>query len=271
MVTERRLNSSSEFAVVVHDVASVFSDDLQQIVRQIEDLIGHGFACAVVPTWHGQIDERGLTDVISICSGCSEWMIHGMTHQRETGGGLVSWLTHRSDELAGINLAEIQERVSYSQEMILAATGKRPMGLVAPCWSLPVDLQRLTGINYAMGYNRLLTCFNDEDLVSSAASKQVAKQHKAVQLATWSYDWGRCTSAASILNLYPQLRFRFKQNISPCVVIHPADVGRGWLPVALQQIQKLLELGYRPVTPSKLLSAEWPSVMPDSTGSVSAL
>lgn len=236
------------FCVVLHDVAGGFQPEMRKIVEQVSDLLDGCFACAVVPSWHGEDDKHGMAEVVSVCGGCEEWMIHGMTHRRVSGGLFVSWLTNGSDEFGGMELAEIQERVLTSQENIRALTGIKSVGLVAPCWSLPVNPDELDGIDYVMGYNCLVPCRAN----ANAGKVPVA----TVRLATWSYDWGRIPSVASLVNVFPSWRFQLIQDVVPCVVIHPADVARGWLPVAASRIQKLLTLGYRPVTPQKLMLAE---------------
>lgn len=260
-----------KFCVVLHDVAAVFASELDLIVRQVKDLVDGNFSCAVVPQWHGHIDPAGLAKAVSICGDCSEWMIHGMTHQRQTGGGLVSWLTAAADEFGGLKRAEIQERLLVSQQNIQTVTGSRPVGLVAPCWNLPVNAESLTGIDYVMGYNRLQPCFQDADSVSGARREKLAEPRKVVRLATWSYDWGRLGSVASLVNCYPASRLRWTHDISPCVVIHPADVRRGWLPVAAQRIHKLLSLGYQSVTPCELLFGESQTTKRHPAESVRAL
>ena len=249
---------SPVFCVVLHDVAGVFRSEIREVVRQLKVLVGQHFTCAVVPQWHGQDDPQALSNVISTCEECAEWMIHGMTHLRETRGGLVSWLTKQADEFGGMKLSQIQERVSMCQRLIQAATGQKPVGLVAPCWSLPVRPQNLKQIDYVMGYRSLIRCDADVHLRPSISLRQQEARatgcHHEIPLATWSYDWGRFGSVASFVNLYSELRFRFHRHVVPCVVIHPADVNRNWLPVAIKKIQKLLEQGYQPVTPRMLLA-----------------
>lgn len=232
------------FCVVLHDVAAPFRLQVQQIVTQVFDFIGSRFACGVVPLWHGDRDEDGMAELISICGDCEEWMIHGVTHHRERGGRLVSWLTNGSDEFGGLQLAAIQKRVATSQAMIHDLTGILPTGLVAPCWSLPVSPNELSGIDFVMGYTRLMPCCRSEEQLPA----------DNIRLASWSYDWGRFGKVASLVNMFPELRSRIFTGIVPCVVIHPEDVVRGWLPVAIQKIEKLLNLGYQPVVPSKLMS-----------------
>ncbi|MEP3479378.1 MAG: hypothetical protein ABJZ55_09035 [Fuerstiella sp.] len=264
--------NSPAFCVVLHDVAGPFRIQIQHIVRQVFGLVGNRFACALVPAWHGHCDDAALAELISICGGCDEWLVHGMTHRRESdghggqsgtsrgtsrgfspgyGGRLVSWLTNGADEFGGLPLIQIQERVTRSQFIIRDLTGRLPTGLVAPCWSLPVRSNELKGIDYVMGYNGLVPCCRSENDQPEAT----------VRIASWSYDWGRFGKVASLVNLFPEVRFRSLTDIVPCVVIHPADVGRGWLPVAIRKIQKLLDLGYRPVVPASLMSARQASIL----------
>lgn len=227
------------FSVVIHDVATVFARQIDTIASAVRPLVGDQFACGVVPAWHGQSDSRKLARVIDLCGESGEWLVHGMTHQREHRGGIISWLTHRSDEFSGLEFSEIQSRVNDAAALIQELTGKIPVGLVAPCWRLPVDPKQLNGIDYVMGYHRLLPCSGEKQQVS---------------LATWSYDWGRFRQMASAVNLIPAVRFAFTTEVVPCVVIHPADVDRGWLPVAIRRIEWLLEREFSPVTPSQLLT-----------------
>lgn len=233
------IDGERRFCVVVHDVAGVFSSQVETIAKAVRPLIGGRFTCGIVPRWHGEFDSQKLTDVIRLCGECDEWLVHGMTHRRIGRGGLVSWLTNHSDEFRGLELSEIQNRVDGAAVLIQKFTEERPIGLVAPCWQLPVDPTLLNGIDYVMGYNNLVPCCADL---------------QQVPLATWSYDWGRFRRAASVVNAVPAVRLALLSAVVPCVVIHPADVGRGWLPVAIRRIKWLMEREYLPAVPSQLLT-----------------
>ncbi len=73
------------------------------------------------------------------------------------------------------------------------------------------------------------------------------------QLATSSYDWGWLRPAAWAGHELGFFRRWWNPDAVPCVVIHPADIRRGWLPRILRLMQQLLDEGRLPVVPRSLM------------------
>lgn len=233
--------ATTSFCVVLHDVAAPFQSEIRKVVDGIRPIIGSRFSAAIVPCWDGREDPSGLQAAIDICGECNEWMLHGLTHQRQRGRGLVSCLTGGLDEFSGLNAVEIQERLHRASRLIQQSTGSVPGGLVAPCWQLPVSASQLSGLQYVMGYHQLECCDG---------------KSPALPLATWSYDWGRIRRLTSAANLLPRIRSAMKPEVIPCVVIHPADVRRGDLGKAIRQISDFVQRGRTPLVPRQLLDIE---------------
>ena len=75
-----------------------------------------------------------------------------------------------------------------------------------------------------------------------------------LRLATWSWDCGvigLAGYAGEILGTALYLR----KNAIPCIVLHPNDVPRGFLPRILSRIRNFLDSGFNPV----LFRDLWPS------------
>ena len=227
----------SLFAVVVHDVTPLYLDELRAVFATVRGFVGSQFSCAVVPRWHGREFPGEETELTELLAECGEQLLHGWTHFRDRRPGLISRLTHRSDEFGGLSIREVQDRIDSGRDALQRLTGVAADGLVPPAWRLPVASTGLTGISYVMRYGRLESC----------ADERVFKR-----LATWSFDWGWLEHAAWGANGVSSAKHRLCSS-APCVAIHPVDVARGWLPRIARLIRRFLNRGYRPTTPSRLL------------------
>ncbi|MEZ6061030.1 MAG: hypothetical protein R3C19_11760 [Planctomycetaceae bacterium] len=233
--------ANSSLLVVFHDVAPVFEGELARAIAAVRRIVGSRFSCAAVPRWHGERPGQGIARMLEIAGECDEWLVHGLTHRREHSPGLVSRLTNRSDEFGGLTLAEIQQHIDAAKDELETVCGSKVHGLVPPAWQLPVAAVQLQRLSYVMGFRRLESCRD------GAIDRR---------LATWSYDWGWLKSAAWAGHAMGVAAWKLTSDAIPCVVIHPADVARGWLPFILKQIERLLDSGCRPTTPGALMTPE---------------
>ncbi len=184
-------------------------------------------------------DER----LHALIEDSAEWLLHGWTHRREARPGVVSLLTHRSDEFGGLSLAEIQYRIDQGKELLARRSGGEIAGLVPPAWSLSAPAAHLRNLSYVMRYTRLDSCLEPQ---------------RRLPLATYSFDWGCIGPAAWAGWAAGALRWRWFSPAIPCVVLHPMDVARGWLPRILQIIRTFLDKGHEATTPATVFAANSP-------------
>ncbi|MEZ6133385.1 MAG: hypothetical protein R3C53_00610 [Pirellulaceae bacterium] len=226
--------------IVIHDVAEPFLDQIECVLRLIRPLVGTAFACAVVPNWHGR-EHSQHERLVNAIADCREILLHGLTHRRDHPGGVVSALTHRSDEFGGLEIAAIQARIDLAKCRIQERFRRTTTGLVPPAWQLPVRASQLQGVDFVMRFGRLESC----------ASPSLNRP-----LSTYSYDWGRCGWAAWASGFLARVARYIHWQAVPCVVIHPIDVTRGWLPHINRNIENLLASGFEPITPTQCLAAQ---------------
>ena len=227
--------------VVIHDVAPVFCGELEVIVQSVRELIGSRFACAIVPRWKGTQTWASSDLLLELVGECDECMLHGYTHHRQRDPGLVSRLTGRSDEFAGLSTVEIQQRIDAGRDYLARETGISVTGLLPPAWQMPCDARSLNGVDYLMRFRHLESCTHAGTVY---------------RLATWSFDWGWLRQACWCGELLGQARWKLSSGTIPCVAIHPADVTRNWLPRILRLIRTLIDQGHQPTLPRELLSSQ---------------
>ena len=134
--------------------------------------------------------------------------------------------------------ARAERRVARGVRLLQDLFGVAPLGFVAPTWrrgALTLPALERHGLAYLMGL---------------AALERPGRP--AVPLATWSWDLGRF-AAAGWLGELTGGTLTLRRRAVPCVVIHPADVARGYLPRALRRIEGLLAQGYHPALPREFL------------------
>jgi hypothetical protein len=73
-----------------------------------------------------------------------------------------------------------------------------------------------------------------------------------VPLATWAWDCGRWGWLGHVGHGLGWLRHSLDLGV-PTVAIHPRDLERGFWPRILRLTEELLESGYEPSTPAKVL------------------
>jgi predicted deacetylase len=224
------------FLIIVHDVAAPFRQELQVIFDSLHALVETQFSCAVVPRWHGSLLNE-QDELLNLIADCDELLLHGWTHLRAHTPGIVSRFTARSDELGGLGVHEIQDRIDNGKSELERLTGRDVRGLLPPAWQFPFPTTTLQGLSYVMRYSRLEFC---------------RPEIKSRKLATWSYDWGWLKQAAWAGHLLGHARSKTCPHAIPCIAIHPIDVSRGWLPRITKLIQKFVDLGCQPTVPQAI-------------------
>ena len=223
---------SRRFTVVVHDVAPPFMPQLARIVESLAPRVGREVAGAVVPCWHGRpIDGLGDGFERFVAGAFGEVLQHGYTH-RQDRPGVVSLFTGRSDELPGLPLQEVQRRLGLGRELLWRVLGVAPAGFVPPAWQVGrVTVRELEACGF-----RYLARFG----VIRAASGPT------IPLTTWCWDWGALGLLGRVGQRFGDFSWRVRPAALPCVVVHPADVDRGYLPLVLGVVDRLLGLGRTP-------------------------
>jgi peptidoglycan/xylan/chitin deacetylase (PgdA/CDA1 family) len=230
---------SGRFAVVVHDVAPTFLPQLARIAEALAPRVGRQLAGAVVPCWHGRpIEGPGGGFGRFVAGAFGEVLQHGYTH-RQDRPGVLSLFTGRSDELVGLPREEVQRRLGLGRKLLRRALGVSPLGFVPPAW----QVGRTTAAELG-GYGfRYLATFGAIRVAGGPT----------IPLATWSWDWGVLGPLGRVGQRFGDAHSRLRPAALPCVVVHPADVDRGYLPRVLQVVDRLLCRDRTPCLPSDFL------------------
>src|SRR3954453_3387524 len=227
------------FAVVVHDVAPAFLPQLARIAEALTPRVGREVAGAVVPCWHGcPIEGPGGGCAWFVARAFGEVLQHGYTH-RQDRPGVLSRFTGRSDELVGLPREEVRRRLGMGRELLRRALGVAPAGFVPPAW----QVGRATAEELGRCGFRYLATFG----ALRAASGPT------IPLATWSWDWGVLGPLGRVGHRFGDIYGRLRPATLPCVVVHPADVDRGYLPRVLAVVDRLLGRGRTPGLLSEFL------------------
>jgi hypothetical protein len=237
---EPAAGTTSTFVVVVHDVTPVFAREIDRIVDGLSRRVGRSLGAAIVPNWHGR--EAGPGDVRQFQewrSRVGELLLHGWTHFRTQTPGLISALTDRADEFGGLSPQASTERLVAAQSVVQSLLGETLCGFVPPAWQFtgpPVAL-RSAGVDYVLGFQRLRGTAGGD-----------------LPLATWSWDWGGFPGSSTPGAWLGTAVRLVRPSSIPVVVLHPMDVRRGCLPLAMRRIEGLLDEGLEPVLPSELVA-----------------
>jgi predicted deacetylase len=227
------------FFTIVHDVAPVFQREISTILRLLAPLVGRQVGAALVPCWHATALD--LDFIRRADRDFGELLIHGLTHRRSAPrGGPRAWLTRGADEFGGLDCNRACARVRQARRIMVGVLGRETGGFVPPAWQMgalsPAALAR-SGIRYCLGMRNLILC--------ESGSTQ--------RLATWSWDAGRWAWAGYAGHALGVAARVIDRAAVPCVVVHPADLARGFVPCALALIRNLLAHGLRPVLPGQWL------------------
>lgn len=118
------------------------------------------------------------------------------------------------------------------RDLLQRALGASPAGFVAPAWLAgAATLPALEGCGF-----RYLAAFGS----------LCAGDRPPIPLATWSWDWGVIGPFGRAGQRFGDLQARLRPGALPCVVVHPADADRGYLPRILPVVDPLLGQGRTP-------------------------
>jgi predicted deacetylase len=227
------------FGVVVHDVAPTFLPQLARIVEAMSSRIGRVMAGAVVPCWHGRPIEGAGNGFVGFVAGAfGEVLQHGYTHWQDQPG-VLSLFTGCSDELVGLPREEIRRRLGLGRDSLRRTLGITPAGFVPPAW----QVGRTTAEDLEACGFRFIATFGAIRMTSGPT----------IPLATWSWDWGVLGPLGLVGQQFGDIYSRIRPATFPCVVVHPADVDRGYLPRVLEVVDRLLGRGRTPGLLSEFL------------------
>jgi predicted deacetylase len=227
------------FAVVIHDVAPAFLPQLATIAEALTPRVGRQLAGAVVPCWHGRpIEESGGGFGPFVTATFGEVLQHGYTH-RQDRPGVLSLFTGRSDELVGLPREEVRRRLGLGRELLRRTLEVAPAGFVPPAWQVGRATAKELGV---CGFRYLATF----GAIRSASGP-------TIPLATWSWDWGVLGPLGRVGQRFGDVYWRLRPATLPCVVVHPSDVNRGYLPRVLDVVDRLLRQGRTPGLLSEFL------------------
>lgn len=222
------------FYVVLHDVAPRFADQISRVADALAPLIGTRLAAAIVPCWHGEpITAADSAFVEMTRQRFDDVLLHGFTHSRASGRGIVSLLTRGSDEFNGLSASEADSRLARGQNVLREFFGTAAEGFIAPTFqSGRLTPARLAahGLRFAVGFRHI-----------------VPAEGPRVPIATWCWDMGRWRALGYAGHWYGNARMRLYRNLLPCLAVHPVDVDRGFLPRIVRLVGQLLEAGRAPI------------------------
>jgi peptidoglycan/xylan/chitin deacetylase (PgdA/CDA1 family) len=226
------------FLVCIHDATPAYTRETEVMIRDLTHMVGRRFSFAVVPNWHGEWPLEAHPDYCGLVRESSEeLLLHGYFHRRQRGWGPITVLTLGSDELNGLDPEETQRTVERGQRVFTAVFGKPARGFLAPGWQ--VGHVRRNGST--LGLEHVLGFFSLE-----------SKAAPGVPLATCSWDCGRWGWLGHLGYGIGRLLQSLDRGV-PTLAIHPNDVVRGFWPQILRLTRELIEAGYEPSTPKRLL------------------
>ncbi|MBS0266241.1 MAG: DUF2334 domain-containing protein [Planctomycetes bacterium] len=225
---------SQSFSVMLHDVAPIYESHVATFTRTLAPLIGNSMAAAVVPCWAGEpLQERDRPFLNRVAAEYANILLHGFEHFRPGKGGLVSKIADGKDEMNGLDEAETDRRLEAGQEILTRWFGRPATGFIAPTYhaglATPDRLARF-GIHYTVEYAKVTTSDGGQ-----------------LPLASWVWDVSPIRILCRLGYRLGQFQYRFRRSALPCVVLHPLDLERGFLPQIEQTVIKLLRSGRRPV------------------------
>ncbi len=242
------------FLVCIHDATPAYQRETRAIIRDLAPILGRRFSFAVVPDWHGEWPLAAHPDYCQLVQeGSEELLLHGYFHQRLRGWGPITLLSG-SDEMNGMDREETKRTLESGQRVFTDVFAKPARGFLAPAWQLghvgrevgpakagPHDSGRALGLDHALGFFSL----------ESASGRRVP-------LATWSWDCGRWSVLGHLGHGIGRLLHSLDRGV-PTLAIHPRDVARGFWPKILRLTEELLDTGYEPSTPARLIATRSPA------------
>lgn len=225
------------FLVCIHDATPAYAGETRVMIGDLAPLLGRRLALGVVPDWHGAWPLAAHPDYCRLLQeSAEELLLHGYCHRRRQGRGVMTWLVEGSDEMNGLDRAATRRTLEQGQRVFTEVFGQPARGFLAPAWQR-IHV-RLDGEN---GLERILGFFALE-----------GRDGRRVPLATWSWDWGRWRGLGYLGHGVGRL-LQALDHGAPALALHPRDVRRGFWPRIVRLITALLEKGYEPTTPARLL------------------
>jgi predicted deacetylase len=228
------------FVVVVHDVCPSHSHEVQELLAALEPLVGRTISAAVVPNWHGALFNAELGFAKWLARQFGEILLHGWTHQREAGRGIVSYCTNGSDEFAGLGHDETSARLGLGQIQLTNLFGHPCAGFVPPAWQRgSIDRQTLVrhGLQFLFGYMSI-------DFVDG----------RRIPVSTVTWDVGRFRRLGYVAASLGYALGTVRRRSLRCLAVHPVDASRGYLPRIIRAVESWLRSGRIPILPSELLA-----------------
>jgi peptidoglycan/xylan/chitin deacetylase (PgdA/CDA1 family) len=229
------------FLVCIHDATPAYARETRAMLRDLAPLLGRRLSFAVVPDWNGEWPLAAHPDYCRLVRESSEeLLLHGYFHRRRRGRGPITFLAESSDEMNGLDPEETRRTLERGQRVFAEVFGEPARGFLAPAWQLGhvrTDNANPLGLEHVLGFFSL----------QSAAGRNVA-------LATWTWDCGRWGWLGHFGHGIGWLLQSLHRGV-PTLAIHPRDLQRGFWPRILRLIRELLEAGYEPSTPARLLEA----------------
>jgi uncharacterized protein len=230
------------FLVCIHDATPAHARETRMIIRDLVPLVGRRVSFGVVPDWHGQWPLAGHPDYCRLVrEHASELLLHGYFHRRRRGAGPTTLLTESGDEMNGLDRDETRHTLELGQRVFIEVFGKPARTFLAPAWQL--GRVRLDLEGNSLGLQSVVGFFS----LASASGRKVP-------LATWTWDCGRWPWLGHVGHGIGSLRQSLNRGV-PTLAIHPRDLERGFWPRILRLTRQLLDSGYEPSTPARLIEA----------------
>jgi predicted deacetylase len=230
----QQFDVSRSFCVMLHDVAPIYASHVATFTQSLAPLVGNQMSAAVVPCWGGvPLGEQDRPFLDRVQAEYANILLHGFEHFRPGKGGLVSKISDGKDEMNGLDPAETDRRLAAGQEILARWLGHPACGFIAPTYKIgfatPDRLAKF-GIHYTVGYGKVET----------------SSGHR-LPIGTWVWDVSPIRLLCRLGYRLGEIQYRFRRNALPCVVLHPLDLERGFLPQIERTVQKLLRAGRQPV------------------------
>ena len=230
------------FFVCLHDATPAYAGETRTILRDLAPLVGRRLSVGAVPDWNGRWPLAAHPDYCRLVEdSAEELLLHGYLHRRQRGWGPTTFLADGSDEMNGLDRDETRRTVERGQRLFAEVFGEPARGFLAPAWQrghVRLGTGNTIGLEHVVGF------FSVE-----------SRSGRAIPLATWSWDCGRWRSLGHLGHAIGWLLHSLGREV-PVVAIHPRDLERGFWPTVLRLIEELLEAGYEPTTPARLLEGD---------------
>ena len=225
--------------MAIHDVTPRYESEIETIVAGCSRLVGKRCVFAVVPDWHFQWPLVNFPRCINfIAKHAGEIIQHGYSHLNNRPPGIISYLTHRSDEFSTLALTIIKQHLADGT-MMLQKCFERPIrGFAPPAWQFSAHQAALL---HSLSF-QYLTRFSKVEYLGL----------KNLSVNTFSWDWGRffrCGLAGEFLG---RTRLFIKPGMALQLVIHPLDLQRGYFKRSLSIIHSLLTKEWIPMNYQEL-------------------